>query len=110
MDPTKLTTKVGIGVETEGLAPAVGGKEGTTKVFFGRVVCAVGLISAVVGAFSVDVSLEVVGIVLGALGYALDASKLGILTIVFSTIALVFLLAAGQGYVPGPWPIDSLAL
>jgi len=69
-----------------------------------------GLFSAVVGAFGLNVSFEAVGIMLGALGYALGAGRLGIFTAVLSTTALLFLLAVGQGYVPGPWPVDPLAL
>ena len=110
MEPTKPMTKVGIGAEIEGVAHAVGSGETTVKLLFAWVACVLGLISAVVGVFGLDVSLEAVGIMLGALGYALGASKFGTVTIVLSTIALVFLLAAGQGYVPRPWPIDPLAL
>lgn len=88
---------------------AVGG-EAKSGIVWGRVLCTLGLISAAVGAFGLDVSFEAVGIVLGALGYALGASRLGVFTIVLSMIALLFLLAVGQGYVPGPWPVDPLAL
>ena len=110
MEPTRPTTEAGIGGETAEVTTAAGGREATAKVFFGRIVCVLGLISAVVGAFGLDASLEAVGLLLGVVGYALGASKLGTVTVVLSMGALIFLLAASQGYVPGPWPMDPLAL
>ncbi len=106
---TTRPVKLGIGSETAGAATVSGGESRSGSVW-GRVVCVLGLISALVGAFGLDVSLEAVGILLGAVGYALGASRLGIVTVIFSTLALIFLLAVGQGYVPGPWPMDPLAL
>jgi len=107
---TTRPAKLGIGSESAGAATASGGESSRSRIVWGQVVCVLGLISALVGAFGLDVSLEAVGILFGAVGYALGASRLGIVTVIFSTIALIFLPAIGQGYIPGPWPLDPLAL
>jgi hypothetical protein len=46
------------------------------------------------------------GIVLGVVGYALGARRLGAATVVVSVVALILLLAVAQRYVPGVEPTD----
>jgi hypothetical protein len=60
--------------------------------------------------FFVDFVLEFLGILLGATGYALGARRLGIATVVLSTVLLLVFLAASQGVIPGIDPTDPLAL
>lgn len=106
MASTKPKTTADLGAA--GVEP-VAGAEQTARVLFGRVLCVIGLIFAAVGAVGVDMSFEAIGIVMGALGYAMGANRLGAITVVLSTATLILLLAASQGYIPGPWPMDPLA-
>ncbi len=77
---------------------------------WGTVVCVLGLVCAASGVFFVDFVLEFLGILLGATGYALGARRLGIATVVLSTVLLLVFLAASQGVIPGIDPTDPLAL
>lgn len=63
-----------------------------TKVFFGRLLCGLGIALAVVRAFFVSIATNVLGMV----GHALGARRLGTLTI---TLALFL----GQGVMPGAY-------
>lgn len=72
--------------------------------------CVLGLVCAASGVFFVDFVLEFLGILLGATGYALGARRLGIATVVLSTVLLLVFLAASQGLIPGIDPTDPLAL
>ncbi len=69
-----------------------------------------GIITAAIGVFFVDLVLEFLGIVLGTIGYVLGCRRLGIATVVISTVLLLVFMAASQGEIPGIDPRDPLAL
>lgn len=69
----------------------------------GRILCAVGVASAVIGAFFVEVGTDIVGMILGATGYYLGARTFGIATMVLSTITFFVGLLAGQDVIPGSY-------
>ena len=69
----------------------------------GRILCSVGLAFAVTGAFFVEVGTDVVGMLLGAVGYYLGARVFGVIVIVLSIITLFIGLLAGQGAIPGSY-------
>ncbi len=77
---------------------------------WGIAACILGVISAATGVFFIDFVFELLGIVLGATGYALGARRLGKATVVISTVLLLVFLAASQGVIPGIDPRDPLAL
>ena len=52
-----------------------------------------GILVAGLGVFFIDFVLELFGIALGAMGYALSARRLGIAAVVFSTVLLFVFLA-----------------
>ena len=68
------------------------------------------MISAATGVFFIDFVFELLGILLGATGYALGARRLGKAAVVISTVLLLVFLAASQGVIPGIDPRDPLAL
>ncbi len=68
-----------------------------------RVLCAIGLGFAVVGAFFVSVGTDVVGMALGVVGYALGARVFGVIIIVLSTVTMFVGILAGQGAIPGSY-------
>jgi hypothetical protein len=67
------------------------------------------MISAASGVFHIDFTLEFFGIMLGTAGYILGARRLGIFTVVLSTVLLFVFMAAAQGEIPGVEPTDPLA-
>lgn len=69
----------------------------------GRILCVIGLSLAVTGAFFVDMSSGIIGIMLGTMGYYLGARVLGVAIIVICVITLSFGLVAGQGAIPGSY-------
>lgn len=69
----------------------------------GRILCTIGVGSAVVGAFFVSVATDIVGIILGVIGYYLGARVFGVVVIVFSTITFFFGLAFGIDAIPGSY-------
>ena len=75
-------------------------------IFWGRVACVVGLISVLWGVLSISIAYEALGILLGVVGYALGAHRLGSATVVISVVMLIVVLAASQGYIPGVEPTD----
>jgi hypothetical protein len=89
--------------QTRGLADATDRRRG---IFWGRVACVVGLISVLWGAFNISIAYEALGILLGAVGYALGAHRLGRATVVISVVMLIVVLTASQGYIPGVEPKD----
>jgi hypothetical protein len=92
--------------DAPGLAGAGGGN---LRVLSGWAACAVGLFCALWGLFNISVAYEVLGIVLGVVGYALGARRLATATVVVSVVLLVVVLAAAQGYVPGVESSDPRA-
>ncbi len=71
--------------------------------------CVLGMISATSGVLHLDIVFEFLGIALGTAGYALGARRLGIATVILSTVLLLIFLAANQGVIPGVEPRDPLA-
>jgi hypothetical protein len=69
----------------------------------GRMLCSVGLGFAVLGAFFVSVATNVVGMILGAVGYYLGARVFGVVVIVLSIITLFIGLLIGPGAIPGSY-------
>lgn len=74
-----------------------------TKIFFGRLLCGLGIALAVIGAFFVSVATNVLGIVLGMVAYVLGSRRLGTLTIILAVVTLAAGLFLGQGVVPGAY-------
>ena len=68
-----------------------------------RILCATGLGFAVIGAFFVSVGTNVVGMILGLVGYYLGARVFGVLVIVLSTVTLFIGLLIGPGAIPGTY-------
>ncbi len=75
---------------------------------WGTAACVLGIVCAVSGGFFIDVILEFLGFLMGVIGYALGARRLGIATIVLSTALLLVFLAASQGLIPGIGPTDPI--
>lgn len=73
------------------------------SLFPARVLCVVGLSFAVVGAFFVSVATNVLGMVLGMVGYFLGARVLGTVVIIVSIATLVIGLVVGQSTIPGSY-------
>jgi len=69
----------------------------------GRMLCSVGLGFAVLGAFFVSVETNVVGMLLGAVGYYLGARVFGVVIIILSIITLFIGLLIGPGAIPGSY-------
>lgn len=71
------------------------------KTFWGRLLCGVGIFTAVVGAYYVSLALETVGIALGVAGYGLGVRRLGLATVVISSVALLVGILFGQDVMTG---------
>ena len=77
---------------------------GSGKVLVGRVLSAIALLFCVpVGVLFVSVATGAVGIVLGVVGYALGARRLGGVAVVLCTGAMFLGLLVGQGAMPGSY-------
>ncbi len=76
------------------------------RVFLGWGACVIGLFCVLWGTLFISVAYEAFGLLLGIVGYALGARRPGIATIVISAVALILVLAAAQGYIPGIEPAD----
>jgi len=72
-------------------------------VFPARALCVVGMSFAVVGAFFVSVATDVLGMVLGMVGYFLGARLLGTLVIILSVATLLIGLLVGPVTLPGSY-------
>ena len=68
-----------------------------------RILCAIGLGFAVIGAFFISVGTNVVGMILGLVGYYFGARIFGVLVIILSTITLFIGLLIGPGAIPGAY-------
>jgi hypothetical protein len=68
-----------------------------------RILCAIGLGFAVIGAFFISVGTNVVGMILGVVGYYFGARVFGVLVIVLATITLFIGLLLGPGAIPGAY-------
>lgn len=70
-----------------------GTSDSSSRIFLGRANCVVGLISVLWGILRISIAYDFFGIVLGVMGYALGARRLGAATVLISAAVLVFLLA-----------------
>lgn len=68
-----------------------------------RILCATGLGFAVIGAFFISVGTNIVGMILGIVGYYLGARVFGVLVIVLSTVTLFIGLLFAPGALPGSY-------
>lgn len=68
-----------------------------------RILCATGLGFAVIGAFFISVGTNIVGMILGLVGYYFGARVFGVLVIVLSTVTLFIGLLIGPGSIPGTY-------
>ena len=73
------------------------------RIFWGRVLCAFGILLAVVGAYFVSVATVAVGIALGLAAYALGARTLGATTIILCVVGTFAGLLIGQGVIHGSY-------
>ncbi|MDP8926791.1 MAG: hypothetical protein M3M97_07760 [Actinomycetota bacterium] len=73
------------------------------SLFPARALCVVGVSIAVVGAFFVSVATDVLGMLLGAVGYYLGSRVFGVVVIILSVVTLFIGLLAGQGVLPGSY-------
>ena len=71
--------------------------------FWGRVLCAVGIVLAIVGAFFVSIASEGIGIALGVAGYLLGARSLGAATVVLCVAAALVGLFVEPYAMPGSY-------
>lgn len=76
------------------------------KLFFGRLLCVLGLVLLLPGAYFVSVAVEFVTLCFGIVGYYLGARRLGIAVVVLSVVAAVVGLLVGQGYIVNPFEFD----
>jgi hypothetical protein len=63
-----------------------------------------GIVGALLGGVTEDVSTGALAIVLGVLGYSLGTRRLGAATVVVGTLVLFFVVATSAGLVPGLAP------
>lgn len=80
-----------------------GGGERGRSLFPARALCVVGLSFAVVGAFFVSMATDVLGIVLGMVGYFLGARVLGTVVVILSIATLLVGLLVGPLSIPGAY-------
>ncbi len=77
---------------------------GSSRVLIARVLSAIALLFCVpVGVLFVSVATGAVGIVLGVVGYALGARRLGFAAVALCTVAMLLGLLVGQGAMPGSY-------
>ena len=63
-----------------------------------------GIVGALLGGVTEDVSTGALAIMLGILGYSLGTRRLGAATVVVGTLVLFFVVGASTGLVPGVEP------
>ena len=68
-----------------------------------RALCVVGISFAVLGAFFVSVATDVLGVVLGMVGYFLGARVLGTVVVILSIATLFIGLLVGPAALPGSY-------
>ncbi len=81
-----------------------GNETTNSTLFWGRVLSLVALAFCVpVGVYFVSLGVEFAGIVLGVVGYALGARRLGALAVVLCTATMFLGLVIAQGVVPSSY-------
>lgn len=85
-----------------------GGRLGGS-LFPARALCVIGMSFAVAGAFFVSVATDVLGMVLGMVGYFLGARVLGTVVVILSIATLLIGLLVGPAAIPGSYdqPTDG---
>jgi flagellar biosynthesis protein FliP len=79
-------------------------KEGVGKVHVGRILSVIALLFCVpVGILFVSIATGAVGIILGIVGYALGARRVGYVAVVLCAVAMFLGLLVGQGAMPGAY-------
>jgi hypothetical protein len=74
------------------------------KTLVGRTLSVIALVYCVpVGILFVSIATGAVGVILGVVGFALGARRLGSLAVVLCTAALLLGLLVGQGAIPGSY-------
>jgi hypothetical protein len=78
-------------------------KKAEVRMLAGRVLCTLGIILAVIGAYFVSVALGAVGIFLGVVGYSLGARNLGRAVVLLGLVSIYVGLLIGQAAMPGSY-------
>lgn len=73
------------------------------SLFPARALCVLGLSFALVGAFFVSIATDVLGLVLGMVGYVLGARALGAVVVIVSIATLFVGLTVGPLAIPGSY-------
>jgi hypothetical protein len=80
-----------------------GGRRRERSLFPARALCVLGISFAVVGAFFVSMATDVLGMVLGMVGYFLGARVLGTVVVILSIATLLIGLLVGPAAIPGSY-------
>ena len=72
-------------------------------MFPARALCVVGISFAVIGAFFVSIATDVLGMVLGMVGYFMGARVLGTLVVILSVATLFIGLVVGPAALTGSY-------
>jgi hypothetical protein len=72
-------------------------------MFPARALCVVGMSFAVIGAFFVSIATDVLGMVLGMVGYFMGARVLGVVVVILSIATLIIGLLVGPAALPGSY-------
>lgn len=79
------------------------------KLFFGRLLGVLGLVTLPLGALFVSVAMDAVALCLGVAGYFLGARRLGLVVVALSVLAAILGMLIGQGYIPNILDWDGAA-
>jgi hypothetical protein len=80
-----------------------GGRRRGRSLFPARALCVIGASFAVVGAFFVSMATDILGMVLGMVGYFLGARVLGTVVVILSIATLLIGLLVGPAAIPGSY-------
>ena len=88
------------------LGPLVGGGAAVTAILMGLVGAILATGIAGDATYLNTIPMASLGAFLGIIAYILGAERLGRVAIIFTVVAMMFGVAASQGYVPGLEPTD----
>lgn len=80
-----------------------GGREQGANLFPARALCVVGLSFAAVGVFFVSMATDILGLILGMVGYFLGARVFGTVVVILSIATLLVGLLVGPLSIPGSY-------